>query len=102
MKTFIIATLLTAGVLVRPGMAPVVDNTQTGDAAVMVAHQSQTASQPLDKTELMAVVGGVLSCSGEIDKNGTSVYYTCCINLWLIKICASIYLGEIPAPLIGK
>jgi hypothetical protein len=102
MKTFIIATLLSVGVLLRPGVAPVVHITQTDNATVTVADQSQTAPRPLDKTELETAVGGVLSCFGEIDKNGTSVYYTCCINLWIIKLCGSVYLGEIPSPLIGK
>jgi hypothetical protein len=100
MKTFIIATILSAGVLLRPEMAPGGNKAQTDNAAVTVAAQSQTAQQPLDKTALNAAIGGVISCYGEIDKNRTSVYYTCCINLWLIKICASVYLGEIPSPIV--
>jgi len=65
-------------------------------------NQSQTAPQLLTKTDLNAAVGGVAGCFGEIDKNGTSVYYTCCLNLWIIKICASVYLGEIPPPYVAK
>jgi hypothetical protein len=102
MKTFIVVTILSVGVLLRPEMAPSGNNEQTNNATATVAVENHASSQGLDKTDLNAVIGGGLSCSGEIDKNGTSVYYTCCASLWIIRVCASVYLGEIPAPLTAK
>jgi hypothetical protein len=99
MKTFIIATILSVGVLLRPEMAPTGNKAQLDNAVVTVAMQSQTTQHPLDRTDMNAVVGGKVSCSGEIDANGTSVFYTCCASLWIIRVCVSVYLGEIPAPL---
>lgn len=99
MKTFIIATILSVGVLLRPEMAPIGNSAQTDNTVVTVAAQTQTAPQPLDKTSLKTAIGGDLSCFGEIDKNGTSVYQTCCLKLWIFRICVSVYLGEIPSPL---
>ena len=99
MKTIIIATILSVGVLLRPEIAPSGNKAQIDNAAVTVATQSHAALQPLDKTDLNAVIGGGISCFGEIDDNGTSVYYTCCGSIWFIRICVSVYLGEVLAPL---
>jgi ABC-type cobalamin transport system ATPase subunit len=101
MKTFIIATILCAGVLLQPQMVQGT-NAQIDNTAVTVAAGSQTAPQPLDKTTLNAAVGGMISCFGEIGENGTSVYQTCCANFWIIRICVSVYLGEVSRPLTEK
>jgi hypothetical protein len=95
MKTFIIATMLTAGVLLQPATVP------TGSAEHQMEAVTATSiqSQALDNTNLNAIIGQGLNCSGEIDRNGTSVYYTCCASIWIIRVCVSIYVGEIPAPL---
>jgi hypothetical protein len=95
MKTFIIATMLTAGMLLQPATAPTGSATQHMD----VVTAASTQDEPLDNTNMNSIIGEGLNCSGEIDRNGTSVYYTCCASIWVIRICVSIYVGEIPAPL---
>jgi hypothetical protein len=95
MKTLIIATIITVGVFLRPQMAPVGTGEQQSGVAMVVSSENRS----LNETEMKNTVGGGISCSGEIDKNGTSVYYTCCIGVWIFRVCASVYLGEIPAPL---
>jgi len=99
MKTFIIATILSVGVLLRPQMVPHGNKAQIDNVPVTVATQSQTDVQPLDKADMNAVIGGKFSCFGEIDSNGTSVYQTCCLSFWIIRVCVSVYLGEVMAPL---
>jgi hypothetical protein len=98
MKTFIIATILSAGVLLRPEMAPGGNSRQFDNAVLTAAARTQTSPQLLDSTDLAGAVGGGVSCFGEIEQNGTSVYQTCCFSIWIIRICVSIYIGEIMAP----
>jgi hypothetical protein len=102
MKTFIIASILTVGVLLQPKMAPTGYNIQSDSATTIAAIENQALPQTLPDTEMNAIVGVGATCSGEIDKNGTSVYYTCCASLWIFRVCVSVYLGEVPAPLTAQ
>lgn len=101
MKTSIIAAILAVGVLLRPQLTPAGNSSQPNNktAEIVAVNQEQGGAQPLSSVEMNTIFGGFATCYGEIDKNGTSVWVTCCLNLWIIKICVSVYLGEIPAPL---
>src|SRR5512141_3105200 len=94
MKTLIIATIISLGVLARPQTAPV----GTGGQPCVGATEVRTENKGLNEADMKNAGRGGISCFGEIDKNGTSVYYPCCRGVWIFRVCASVYLGEIPAP----
>jgi hypothetical protein len=97
MKTLIIATILSAGVLLRPPMAPMETNCQGNQKAIAAKLASTTsgALQTLSTQEMQSTRGaGILECYNWTDQNKDS-HAMCCVNLWLFKICLDVNVSDI-------
>jgi hypothetical protein len=97
MKTFIIATMLTAGVLLQPQAAPMEHNGQpsaTTTVATTVG-ENQTNARTIETTELASIRGGeAAACYTWYDEN-LDKHGMCCLNLWLFKVCLDVNESEI-------
>jgi hypothetical protein len=92
MKTFIIATILSVGVLLRPQMAPASSDKQIHDQITTIGttNRSQPAERALNDLEMKGAHGaGLAQCSHVLDASG-DIYVSCCINLWLFRLCAEV------------
>jgi hypothetical protein len=100
MKTFIIATILSAGVLLRPQMAPTVNNQQPTLKSVDIVSVTalQESARQLADQKMNEVIGnGIFDCEWLIEDG--VVYGRCCVGFWIFKICAYIEVGRpTPAP----
>jgi hypothetical protein len=89
MKTFIIATILSVGVLLRPEVAPAIGDMQIHNqmASMGAAIQTQPTANVLDEAEMKgAQGGGIFACHQELDASG-DIYVSCCVDLWLFRVC---------------
>ena len=99
MKTFIIATVLCVGVLLRPQVAPSgvnqQENPKTEKAGVVV--ENENVAQPLPVEQLAGVCGaGIFDCTWLIEDG--IVYGRCCVGFWIFKVCGYIEVGPLPKP----
>jgi hypothetical protein len=97
MKTFIIVTILSVGVLLRPEMAPTTGDIQTYNQTMCIGtlHQAQRLAVVLTGTEMMGLQGGaVAECHQEKGTNGDT-YASCCIDFWLFRLCFEVNLSAI-------
>jgi hypothetical protein len=97
MKTFIIATMLTAGVLLQPQTATVGRCGQIDNKATISANNTlyNTASTVLEKAEMQSLQGaGILDCYGWVDENGDR-HGMCCVNLWLFRLCGDVNVSAV-------
>ena len=97
MKTFIIATILSVGVLLRPEMAPSTGDIQTYNQITCVGrlHQAQPLARVLTGTEMVGVQGGgLVECHQEKGSNGDT-YGSCCIDFWFFRLCFEVDLSAI-------
>jgi hypothetical protein len=92
MKTFILAAVLSVGVLLRPEMAPVTSDSQPGNQTPPIGaiSQAQPTASSLGAMEMSRLQGGgIVECHQSQDVGG-DVYVSCCINLWLVRLCAEV------------
>jgi hypothetical protein len=92
MKTFMIATILSVGVLLRPDVAPPSGKMQDHNqiAAIGTTTQTQQTGNSLSVVEMRGAQGsGLFQCTTVLDASG-DVYQSCCLNLWLFRICAEV------------
>jgi hypothetical protein len=97
MKTLIIATILSVGVLLRPQTAPVEINRDDNQTVTMtgVVHATSATLQTLSTQEMLSARGaGLLECYGWRDQNNDS-HAMCCVNLWLFRICFDVNVSDI-------
>jgi len=97
MKTFIIVTILSVGVLLRPEMAPTVDNLQpTLKSIDMVSVTApQESPRQLADQQMSEVIGsGLFNCEWLIEDG--RVYGRCCVGFWIFKICGYVDVGPLP------
>jgi hypothetical protein len=97
MKTFIIATLLVVGVSLRPQMAPTADNMRIHSQATSIgaSNQIQAAVRVLNNPEMETARGGSLFECNQIQYANGDIYVSCCVNLWLIRLCVEVNWSEI-------
>ena len=98
MKTFIIATILTVGVSLRPQAPPTAGNvepTLKSVDLVSVAATQESPRQLVDHQMKEMIGSGLLDCQWLIEDG--RVYGRCCIGLWIFRICGYIDVGPLPA-----
>jgi hypothetical protein len=89
MKTFIIVTILSVGVLLRPEMAPTVNSDQKS-TVVTIVNTNHASPTMLGGAEMRAIQGaGFLECAYYYDVDGDA-HQMCCINFWLFKLCGDV------------
>jgi hypothetical protein len=88
MKTFIVVTILSVGVLLRPEMAPSGDSMQGQNYQVVAEATTQTQPAPsaLNNAEMSGIQGGLAECHEELGTNG-DIYVSCCLDFWLFRLC---------------
>lgn len=97
MKTLIIATILSAGVFLRPSLAPVENSGQDDQkmTTTSVANATCATLQTLSTQEMQSVRGsGILECYNWRDQNN-DLHGMCCVNLWLFRICLDVNVSDI-------
>ena len=98
MKTFIIATILSAGVLLRPEMAPTGNYVQDQYtiAVAETTHQAQPFAKALTDAQMMGAEGGgaLVECHQVKGTNGDT-YANCCIDVWFFRLCFEVNLSAI-------
>ena len=89
MKTFIIVTILSVGVLLRPEMAPATGDIQIHNqiAPVGTTYQTQPLAKALADTEMMGAQGGAIAECHEEKAASGDLYVSCCANFWLFRLC---------------
>ena len=95
MKTFIIATILSVGVLLRPETATNVNGATiySKEISTEIVEQFHPNEQPLTTDEMQSLKGaGIIECASYLDVDG-DYHEMCCLNLWLFKICGDINLS---------
>jgi hypothetical protein len=98
MKKHIIGVILATAIFAWPQMTSSdFGHPPKGPTGTLVATQDRASALLMQGEEMEKVVGGaILGCQPEIE--GNAVYYTCCANLWLFKICVSVWVGDLPTP----
>lgn len=99
MKTFIIATALCVGVLLRPQVAPSGLNPQENPKteALGAFVQNENAAQLLPVEQLAGIRGaGLFDCEWLIENN--VVYGRCCAGFWIFRICIYVEVGALTPP----
>jgi hypothetical protein len=98
MKTFIIVTILSVGVLLRPEMAPSGNYIQDQNtiAVAEVTHQAQSLARALTDAQMMGAEGGgaLVECYQAKGTNGDT-YANCCIDFWFFRLCFEVNLSAI-------
>jgi hypothetical protein len=97
MKTFIIATILSVGVLLRPGMVPAAHDTRFSDneATAVGLKEFHTSANILLAGDLEELRGaGIIDCYEYFDGD-FDLHQMCCLNLWLFKICGDINISAV-------
>jgi hypothetical protein len=90
MKTTIITTLLAVGMLLRPQPIPTTNNGAIQDHVMAISVVQQATPQVLKTVEMNSAVGAGLSgCFDQKAANGDT-YTTCCVDLWIFVLCASV------------
>lgn len=95
MKTFIIATILSAGVLLRPALAPSGNKVLTDEntTSSFLSVTGNANANPLLKTEMETLQGGgIVECAGYIDTDGDR-HEMCCLNLWIFRVCGDLNMS---------
>lgn len=97
MKTFIIATILSVGVLLRPQMAPTGNNVEISYTTTVTSVASVHGAAPrlLERGETASIQGGgVVECYSYYDANYDE-HGTCCLNLWFFRLCFDVNVSEV-------
>ena len=85
MKSLIIIALLAVGVLLQPPAGQASNTMNVKPATAMV--QEQAAGKILSTSQMIQAQGaGVLECHEEVSADGDT-YFSCCVNLWLFRLC---------------
>jgi len=99
MKTFIIATILSVGVLLRPEMAPTVNDMQCHKeiTAVGAEYLAQPTATTLSHMDMERAQGsGVFECHQELSASGY-IYVSCCLDLWFFRLCFEVNWSAVAA-----
>ncbi|MCX6145353.1 MAG: hypothetical protein NTZ35_19275 [Ignavibacteriales bacterium] len=92
MKTFIVATLIVVGISLRPQTLPTLSDKQAHGQITTIGatNQYQAVARVLDDLEMKAAHGsGLFQCTTVLDASG-DIYQSCCVNLWLFRLCAEV------------
>ena len=91
MKTSIITTLLVVGVLLQLAVPLTIGSS----SAATTASQHQASLQAAAPADMNTPVGaGLAACFQQKAENG-DVYETCCIDLWVFAVCASVNITAV-------
>jgi hypothetical protein len=97
MKTFIIATVLSVGILLRPQVAPMENAGQVNLKATssLITSDQKIGSTILEKGEMQSLHGaGILECYSWVDLEGDK-HGMCCVNFWLFRLCGDVNVSEV-------
>ena len=97
MKTFIIATILSVGVLLRPQMAPGGNNAEITYATTVTSPSGIHGAAPrlLERGEAASIQGGgIAECYSYYDANYDE-HGICCLNLWLFRLCVDVNVSDV-------
>ena len=97
MKTFIIATILSVGVLLRPEMAPNINCLDVKYAATTTVSIGVQTVVPrvMERAETMSIHGGGIAECVEYYDGNNDEHQLCCLNLWFFKLCFDVNLSEV-------
>jgi hypothetical protein len=96
MKTIIIATLLSVGVLLRPEMAPTGSDIKINDVAAIATPAGSYYAVPriLERSESESIQGGgFMFCYKWYDEN-LDEHGVCCLNFWIFRLCFDVNVSE--------
>lgn len=91
MKTSIITALFVVGLLLQLAILPTIGNS----SAATTTSQHRATLQTPTAAEMNAAVGAGLTGCFQVKAANGDVYETCCVDLWLFAICASVNITAI-------
>ena len=91
MKHLIIAAIVCLGLVAQSSLVTLDHQTGGGQAIASTGSSPEGNSQQLNSQEMGTTVGGDVftSCLSYVDDDGDT-HYVCCVDLWIITICAGV------------
>jgi hypothetical protein len=91
MKQLIIAAIVSLGLVAQSSSVSIDQQTGNGQAKVAVGSSPVDGSQQLGPREMSATVGGenLSGCWSYKDEFGDT-HGICCVDLWVITVCAGV------------
>ena len=91
MKHLIIAAIVFVGLVAQSSVVNIDHQTGVGQALAATGSSPESNSYQLNTQEMRTTVGGETStsCWQYIDDDGDT-HYVCCVDLWIITICAGV------------